>query len=102
MGKKWDSDKGGAEQWIEWLTSVLTECYRVMKPGGALVVWSIPRTSHWTGTAIERAGFRIFDVVTHLFGTGFPKGHDQAKALQKKLEKEIEAQGYEFTEWVDG
>ena len=36
MGKKWDSDKGGRDQWIAWLTSVLEECYRVMKPGGAL------------------------------------------------------------------
>jgi len=83
MQKKWDSDKGGREQWIAWLTSVLEEVYRVLKPGGALVIWSIPRTSHWTGTAVENAGFRIIDVIQHIFASGFPKSHDISKAIDR-------------------
>lgn len=83
MGKKWDSDKGGRDEWIAWLTSVLEECYRVMKPGGALLIWSIPRTSHWTGTAVENAGFRIIDVIQHVFGSGFPKSHNISKAIDR-------------------
>lgn len=83
MGKSWDSDRGGSTQWIEWLTEVMRETLRVLKPGGHAFVWAIPRTSHWTGTAIERAGFQIRDVVTHLFGQGFPKSLDISKAIDK-------------------
>jgi tRNA G10 N-methylase Trm11 len=73
MGKGWDSDKGGRDKWIDWLTSVMAECLRVTKPGGSLLCWSMPRTSHWTGMAIENAGWRIIDKIAHIFGSGFPK-----------------------------
>jgi len=73
MGKEWDGNKGGRDQWIAWLSSVMAECLRVLKPGGHALVWALPRTSHWTATAIEDAGFEIRDVHHHIFGTGFPK-----------------------------
>ena len=53
---------------VSHMTSVMEECLRVLKPGGYALVWAIPRTSHWTMTAIEEAGFEIRDVVSHLFG----------------------------------
>ena len=68
MGKKWDSDKGGRDKWIAWLTEGMRECLRVLKPGGMALVWSIPRTAHWTATAIEDAGFEIRDKIYHVFG----------------------------------
>jgi site-specific DNA-methyltransferase (adenine-specific) len=34
MGKTWDSDKGGRDHWITWMTQVSAECLRVIKPGG--------------------------------------------------------------------
>jgi site-specific DNA-methyltransferase (adenine-specific) len=80
MGKEWDSDKGGRDGWIKWMAEVMTECKRVMKPGAHGLVWAIPRTSHWTATALEDAGFEIRDVVTHLFGQGFPKSLNIEKA----------------------
>lgn len=83
MGKDWDSDKGGRLAWIAWMTQVMTECLRVMKPGAHGLVWALPRTSHWTATALEDAGFEVRDVVTHLFGTGFPKSLDISKAIDK-------------------
>jgi site-specific DNA-methyltransferase (adenine-specific) len=58
---------------------------RVLKPGAHGIVWALPRTSHWTATALEDAGFEIRDVVTHLFGSGFPKSMDVAKAIDKHL-----------------
>lgn len=84
MGKSWDSDKGGRDSWIAWMTSVMLECKRVMKPGAHGLIWAIPRTSHWTATALENAGFEIRDVITHHFGSGFPKSHDISKAMDKK------------------
>ncbi len=73
MGKGWDSNKGGRDNWVAWLRDIMREALRVLKPGGHALVWALPRTSHWTATALEDAGFEIRDVVTHLFGTGFPK-----------------------------
>src|SRR5579885_2104796 len=85
MNKSWDDDKGGRKQWIAWLASILEECYRVMKPGAHGLVWALPRTSHWTATAIEDAGFEIRDRISHIFGTGFPKSLNVSKEIDKKL-----------------
>ena len=89
MGKEWDSDKGGKEHWIAWMTDVMKECYRVAKPGATALVWAIPRTSHWTATAIENAGWEVRDVITHLFGSGFPKATDISKQLDKGHERKV-------------
>jgi hypothetical protein len=84
MGKDWDKDKGGRDAWIAWMTEVMTEAMRVLKPGAHGLVWALPRTSHWTATALENAGFEVRDVVTHLFGTGFPKSQNIALAIDKQ------------------
>lgn len=91
MGKEWDSDKGGRENWIAWMVEVMKEGLRVLKPGGMALVWAIPRTSHWTATAIELAGFEIRDKIYHLFGQGFPKSLDISKAIDKQagVEREV-------------
>jgi len=79
MNKDWDKDKGGRDAWVDWLKSIMVECLRVLKPGSHMLVWSIPRTSHWTAWAIEDAGFEIRDRIGHIFGTGFPKSMDVGK-----------------------
>lgn len=71
------------EMFISWLTLVMRECLRVLKPGGHMLVWSIPRTSHWTATAIENAGFEVRDCIHHVFGQGFPKSLNISKAIDK-------------------
>jgi len=68
----------------DFMTEVFTEVYRVLKPGAHALVWGIPRTSHHTAMALERAGFEIRDVVSHLFGTGFPKSLDVSKTMAKR------------------
>lgn len=73
MGKTWDADMGGRDVWIAWLKAIMRSALRVLKPGGHALVWALPRTSHWTATALEDAGFEVRDVLVHLFGTGFPK-----------------------------
>jgi site-specific DNA-methyltransferase (adenine-specific) len=91
MGKEWDKDKGGRDAWVTWMTGVMGEAMRVLKPGAHGLVWALPRTSHWTATALENAGFEVRDVVMHLFGTGFPKSHDISKAIDKAagIDREI-------------
>ena len=95
MGKAWDHDKGGRDAWIAWLSEVMAEALRVTKPGGHALVWALPRTSHWTGMAIETAGWEVRDRVTHLHGQrqGFPKGQNIGKAIDRKLGREREVVG---------
>ena len=90
MGKAWDDDKGGRKEWIEWLAEVMRECHRVLKPGAHGLVWALPRTSHWTATALEEAHFEIRDVIYHCFGSGFPKSLDVSKAIDKAAGAERE------------
>lgn len=84
MNQEWDHHKGGRRQWVAWMTEVATECLRVLKPGGHALVWAIPRTSHWTGTAWEDAGFEVRDKIYHMFSQGFPKSTDVSKAIDRK------------------
>ena len=83
MGKDWDGGKGGRDQWIAWLQAIMVECMRVLKPGGHGLVWALPRTAHWTGMALELAGFEIRDSIHHIFGTGFPKSLNVSKQIDK-------------------
>ena len=85
MGRSWDSDKGGRDQWVAWLTEVMGECLRVIKPGGHALVWALPRTSHWTGWALESAGWQIRDRIAHQFYSGFPKSLAIDLAIDRHL-----------------
>jgi hypothetical protein len=99
MGKDWDD----GENFIPSMTAAFTECLRVLKPGAHGLVWALPRTSHWTATALEYAGFEIRDVVTHLFGSGFPKSLDISKAIDKAAGVERKVIGkYQSPEGTSG
>lgn len=89
MGKDWDS----GNNFIPAMTEIFKETLRVLKPGAHGLVWALPRTSHWTATALEGAGFEIRDVITHLFGTGFPKSHNISKSIDKEAGAEREVVG---------
>jgi hypothetical protein len=99
MGKEWDRHKGGRVQWVEWMTGVMSECSRVLKPGGHALVWALPRTAHWTATAVEDAGFEIREKVYYLFGQGFPKSLDIGKAIDKAAGVEREVVGVDSTKY---
>lgn len=83
MGKSWDARRGGRDGFVSWLTPRLAEARRLAKPGAYLLCWAIPKTSHWTGLAIEEAGWEIRDRVSHLFGQGFPKAKSCLKPGQE-------------------
>lgn len=75
MGKKWDYDIPSVELWAE--------CLRVLKPGGHMLVACGTRTQHRMVMNVEDAGFEIRDVITWLYGSGFPKSLDISKAIDK-------------------
>ncbi|MGM4911458.1 DNA-methyltransferase [Rhizobium sp. 768_B6_N1_8] len=77
MGKQWDTGEVAFSE-VFW-----AECLRVLKPGGHVVAFSGTRTYHRMTVAIEDAGFEIRDQLAWVYGSGFPKSHDVAKALDK-------------------
>lgn len=79
MGKTWDTGETAFDP------SFWVECLRVLKPGGHLIMSSGTRTYHRLACAIEDAGFEIRDMVSWLYGSGFPKSHDVAKGLRRAL-----------------
>jgi len=86
MGKQWDSydnATSGLMGFQNFIAEVFTEAIRVLKPGGHALVWAIPRTSHHTAMGLERAGFEIRDVITHHYGSGFPKSMNICKSIMK-------------------
>jgi site-specific DNA-methyltransferase (adenine-specific) len=65
MAKKWDYDVPSVEVW--------KEAMRVLKPGGHALIACGTRTQHRMVCNIEDAGFEIRDVVSWIYGSGFPK-----------------------------
>ena len=99
MNLNWDDDKGGRDQWIAWIQRIFEECHRVLKPGAHGFVWALPRTSHWTATALESSGFLIKDVVTHVFGSGFPKSAAVDKLVARSKYTNTE-EIFRVTSWI--
>lgn len=83
MNKEWDHHKGGRQQWVGYMAERFSEALRIIKPGGLAIVWALPRTAHWTATALEDAGWYIDTKIYHLFGGGWPKGTDISKGIDK-------------------
>lgn len=54
----------------EWCEVWATECLRVLKPGGRMLAFGGPRTSHRLTCGIEDAGFVIEDAIEFFFGAG--------------------------------
>jgi site-specific DNA-methyltransferase (adenine-specific) len=77
MGKSWDSSG------IAYNVDVWRECLRVLKPGGHILAFGASRTWHRLAVAIEDAGFEMRDSIAWLYGSGFPKSHNVAKAIAK-------------------
>jgi DNA modification methylase len=83
MGKHWDYDVPSKEIW--------EECMRVLKPGGHLLAFAGSRTYHRMAVRIEDAGFEIRDMISWIYGSGFPKSMDISKQIDKRagVEREV-------------
>ena len=75
MGKKWDYQIPSVYLWMEVL--------RVLKPGGHMLCACGTKTQHRMAVNIEDAGFEIRDIVSWIYGSGFPKSLDVGKAVDK-------------------
>jgi hypothetical protein len=84
---EWDS-KGGRDAWIEWLRRVMVEARRVLKPGAHALVWSYPRTSHWTGVgARERRVSVRFSAARRKIATTLMRARQWAVQLRRRSQR---------------
>ena len=82
MAKRWDYDVPKVDVW--------KEAMRVLKPGGHALIACGTRTQHRMVCNIEDAGFEIRDVVSWIYGSGFPKSLNVSKAIDKAAGAERE------------
>ena len=67
----------------EAMTPIFAEALRVAKPGAHLLCFGGTRTFHRMACAIEDAGWECRDTIMWVYGSGFPKSMDVAKAIDK-------------------
>lgn len=77
MGKHWDHGIPGEAFWRQAL--------RIAKPGAHLLAFGGTRTYHRLACAIEDAGWEMRDCLVWCYGVGFPKSHNLAVSIDKKL-----------------
>ena len=75
MGKEWDGCVPGVKFW--------EQAIRVAKPGAWLLAFGGTRTYHRLACAIEDAGWEIRDCIMWVFGVGWPKSLNIAKAIDR-------------------
>lgn len=93
MNRHWDYDVPTVEFW--------KEAYRVLKPGGHILVACGTRTQHRMAVNIEDAGFEIRDIIAWVYGSGFPKSLDISKAIDKTdANVERRNRNLYFTKWM--
>lgn len=66
-----------------WCRIWATEAMRILKPGGHLLAFGGTRTYHRLAAGIEDAGFEVRDSIHWMYGNGFPKALNVAKAMGK-------------------
>ena len=67
----------------EWFYSCAKAIFCAAKPGAHLLSFGGTRMYHRMCCAIEDSRFEIRDVIMWVYGTGFPKGCDISKAIDK-------------------
>ena len=88
MNQKWDYDVPSVETWQEIL--------RILKPGGHLLSFGGSRTYHRMAVNVEDAGFEIRDQIMWIYGSGFPKGVNISRDIDKILGKTRSKKKIEF------
>jgi site-specific DNA-methyltransferase (adenine-specific) len=85
MGQSWDAT--GIERDPEFWHL----CLQALKPGGFCFAFSGSRTGHWQACAMEQAGFIMHPMHGWVYGSGFPKAHNAARAVDRFLGVEGES-----------
>ncbi len=69
----------------DWNEAWAREVHRVLKPGGFILAFGGTRTFHRLACGIENSGFEIRDMLSWLYGSGFPKSSNVGRAVDMRL-----------------
>lgn len=89
MGNKWDTQKN----FYEWCFQRAEGLFRIVKPGGYVLIFGHPKTNHRMKCAFEDIGFKIVEEIEWVYLSGMPKSQDIGKMFDKKAGKEREVVG---------
>ena len=64
----------GGKDWDDALPddAIWRECFRVLKPGGYLLAFGSPKTSHWLTVQLEKIGFILCGRMAWMYPNGTP------------------------------
>jgi hypothetical protein len=80
LGKDWDR----VRDLQEWHTSWLAEVFRALEPGRTVKAFGATRTFHRLAAAMVDVGFVDIRLEAWGYGSGFPKGADIGKAIDRE------------------
>ena len=78
---------------VAFMADVWSEVDRVLKPGGWVCSWALPKTADLAGLALRAVGWDVHDSLLHLFGQGMAKAGDLGKRIDAMLGAEREVVG---------
>lgn len=82
---EYDESPKGHRRFQAWCQRWATAALRVAKPGAHLLSFGGTRTHHRLTCGLEDAGWEVRDCLSWLYGSGFPKSHDVARAIDREL-----------------
>lgn len=90
--KRWyEKNRQNIVEYTKWIEAWGQELFRVLKPGGYILVFNSNRTVAHVQVALENVGFYARDIIIWKRNTGIPKGLNVSKKMQK-----IGDQNYEY------
>lgn len=84
MGKKWDT----YSNFYEWCKERAEGLYRIIKPGGYVLIFGHHKSNHRMKCGFEDVGFKIVEEIDWVYGSGFPKNQDIGKLFDKDAKAE--------------
>jgi DNA modification methylase len=78
------------DAFARWTSVWASECRRVLKPGGHLLAFGSPRTSHRLASGIEDAGLQLRDTLLWIYAQGAPKARKLPGGLAPMLKPAYE------------
>lgn len=89
--KRWyERNRENIIEYSEWIESWGRELYRIMKPGGLVLVFNSTRTIAQVQVALEKCGFYARDVIVWRRNSGIPKGNNISKKMEKLGDSDYE------------
>lgn len=94
--KRWyEKNRENIIEYSEWIEKWGKELFRIMKPGGLVLVFNSTRTIAQVQVALEKCNFYARDIIVWRRNSGIPRGNN----IYKKMEQEKDPSYKEWKGW---